>query len=284
MGTPSSVGVNDDLASSQAGISLRSTDDELSRWVDVEVASGTVVDAHGRLTGLELDGLQSGNDNLLVDEFVHFFHGGSDHLFSSVGPTVVLSALLLRALGLERLSVLSGDDNGVDLERSDGSIAVLLVLNGDLSLSVGAQPPQGSVLADIGEDLSQLGGHHVGQGHAVLGLIGGVAKHDSLVSSTHIQFGLSHVNASRNIGGLLVDAHQDLAGVAAQSLGIDRTKIVNERVESDLTDLLADDSFVVDLSGSGNLSKDHHHVVLGGSLAGNLGVRVGLQASIQDGI
>mmetsp|Transcript_10218 Transcript_10218/g.21084 ORF Transcript_10218/g.21084 Transcript_10218/m.21084 type:complete len:247 (+) Transcript_10218:79-819(+) len=67
MGTPSTVSINDNLTSGQTGITLGSTDDELSRGVDVKVACGTVVNAQGRVSTLELDALQSGLDDVFVD-------------------------------------------------------------------------------------------------------------------------------------------------------------------------------------------------------------------------
>jgi hypothetical protein len=63
MGNPSSVGMNNDIMSSKmTDISLRSTNDELSGWVDVKVVSLMVVKAHSRVTGLEFDEVQTGND------------------------------------------------------------------------------------------------------------------------------------------------------------------------------------------------------------------------------
>mmetsp|Transcript_10218 Transcript_10218/g.21085 ORF Transcript_10218/g.21085 Transcript_10218/m.21085 type:complete len:213 (+) Transcript_10218:928-1566(+) len=180
--------------------------------------------------------------------------------------------------------MLGRDDNGVDLDRGDGSIGMLRVFDGDLGLTVGAQPPQGTVLADICQTLSQLRGHHVGQRHAVFSFVTGVTKHDTLVTGTNIQFGLADVDSSGDIRGLLVDTDQNFAVVAVQTLGLDRAQIINERIESDFTDLFTDDGFVVDLSGSGDLTENHDHVVLGGSFAGDLGERIGLQTSIQNSI
>jgi len=284
VGTPSSVGVNDDLTSGEAGISLGSSNDEFSRGVDVEVAGFTIVDGKGGFTGLELDAFEGGLDDILVDEFVHFLHGGSDLFIALVLATVVLSGLFFGTLGLEGLGVLGGDDNGVDLDGSDGSIGVLLVLDGDLGLSIGTQPPKGTILSHIGQFLSELGGHHVGQRHELFGFVTGVTKHNTLITGTDIEVGLTDVDTSSDIGRLLVDADQNLASVARQTLGVDGTQIVYEGVESDFTDLFTDDGFIIDLSGGGNFTKDHDHVVLGGGFAGDLGERVGLQTGIEDGI
>jgi len=56
MGTPSSIRVNDDLAAGEASITLRTTDDELARRVDVQVGVAAI-EADCRLAVLQLDGL-----------------------------------------------------------------------------------------------------------------------------------------------------------------------------------------------------------------------------------
>lgn len=154
VGTPTTVRVDDDLTSGETGVALGSTDDELAGGVDVEVALVAVVDAEGWLSVLELDALERGDDDVLVDELVHLGHGGCDLFLACVGTTVVLAVLFLRALGLGRLSVLRRDDDGVDLQGRDGSIGVLFVLDGDLRLTVGTEPPERTVLTDVRQALS----------------------------------------------------------------------------------------------------------------------------------
>merc|ERR1712019_65429 len=53
-----------------------------------------------------------------------------------------------------------------ELAGLDGAILLLHVLNGDLGLAIGAQPPQLTALAHIGQGLAKAGGHGVGQWHA----------------------------------------------------------------------------------------------------------------------
>lgn len=256
VGTPTAVGVNDDLTAGEAGISLRSTDDELATGVDVEVAGGLVVDGEGGLAGLELDALEGLDDDVVVDELVHLGHGGGNLLLAGVGGAVVLAILLLGALGLGGLGVLGGDDDGVDLDGGDRSIGVLLVLDGDLGLAIGTEPPEGAILADIGELLAELGGKKVGEGHGRVGLVGGVAEHDTLITGTNIEVGLANVDAAGNVGGLLVDADKDLAGVAGETLGLDGAQIILEGVEANLADLSTDDLLVIEVGGGGDLTKD----------------------------
>mmetsp|Transcript_18288 Transcript_18288/g.25771 ORF Transcript_18288/g.25771 Transcript_18288/m.25771 type:complete len:271 (+) Transcript_18288:367-1179(+) len=166
VGTPSTVGINDNLTSGKTGISLGSTNDELSRGVDVEVAGFLVVDGKSTFSILEGDRFKSLDDNVVVDQVVHFLHGRSDLFLTGVGTTVVLTALFLGTLGIAGFSVLGGDDNSVDLGGFDGSIGVLLVLDGNLGLTIGTEPPEVSRLTDIGKLLSKLGGKQVGEGHA----------------------------------------------------------------------------------------------------------------------
>ena len=111
VGTPATVGVDDDLAASEAGVTVRATDDEAARGV--EVVDGVVV-KHGSV------------DNLL------------DH---------VLVEVLLDLLVGDLVIVLRGDDDGVDAERLEDAVG-LLVLHSDLGLAVGADPCAGAVLAD----------------------------------------------------------------------------------------------------------------------------------------
>jgi hypothetical protein len=219
-----------------------------------------------------------------MNELVHFSHGRGDLLLTSVGATVVLAILLNGTLGLSRLSMLGGDKNGVDLGRGDRSISMLVVGNGNLGLTIGTEPPESSILADISELLSKLVSKKMGQRHAALSFIRGVTKHNTLVTSTNIKFVLSNVHTTGDIGGLLVDTDKDLAGIAGKSLGFHGGKIINKGGESDLTDLLTNDGFVVKLSGSGNLTENHNHVILGCGFAGNLGHRIGLEAGIKNGV
>jgi hypothetical protein len=219
-----------------------------------------------------------------MDELVHLSHGGSNLLLAGVGTTVVLSILLNGALGLSRLSVLGRDENSVDLGGNNRSIGELVIGDGDLGLSIGTKPPERSIFTNIGELLSELVGKEMGQRHAALGLIGGVSKHNTLVTGSNVKLVLSNVNSSSNIGRLLVDTNKNLASITRETLGLNGRKIVNERAESNLTNLIADNLLVVEMGGSGDLSKDHHHVVLRGGLTCDLGHGIGGKACVKDGI
>lgn len=239
VGAPTSVGVDDDLSAGEAGVAVGSTDDEAAGGVDV--VDGLLIEVLGGDDGL---------DDVLHD---------------------VLVNLLVGDVGL----VLGGDDDGVDAD-GDHAAVLLLVLDGDLGLTIGAQPLEGSVLANVGETLAEAGGEEVGEGHELGGLIGGVAEHDALVTSADLLDALVEVDALGDIGALLLDGDDDVAGVAVDAL-------VGGGV-ADVADGGADDVLEIDLGVGGDLTEDHDHAGLGGGLAGDLGLGVLGEAGVEDGI
>ena len=274
MSTPATVGVDDDLAASETGITLRTTNDELARRIDVQV-SVAAVQADGRLAILQLDLLKSALDHLLLNLLVHLLHAWGSHLSSLV------ALALLAAHGLQRLSVLSGNHHGVDLLWLNGAIRVLQVLNGHLGLAIWAQPPALTALANISQGLAQTRGHGVGQRHAVRCLIAGISKHDALVTGTHVQVLLVHMDAAGNVRALLVDAHQHFAALVAQSLAVHAGQVIHKAVKTDLCHDSSHNLVIVQLGLSGDLTCHHDHVVLGCSLASHLALGVHLEACIQ---
>ena len=239
VGAPTSVGVDDDLSAGEAGVTVGSADDEAAGGVDV--VDGLLIEVLGGDDGL---------DDVLHD---------------------VLVNLLVGDVGL----VLGGDDDGVDAD-GDHAAVLLLVLDGDLGLTIGAQPLEGSILANVGETLAEAGGEEVGEGHELGGLIGGVAEHDALVTSADLLDALVEVDALGNIGALLLDGDDDVAGVAVDAL-------VGGGVAG-VADGGADDVLEIDLGVGGDLTEDHDHAGLGGGLAGDLGLGVLGEAGVEDGI
>ena len=239
VGAPTSVGVDDDLSAGEAGVTVGSADDEAAGGVDVV-------------------------DGLLIEVL-----GGDDRLDDVLHD--VLVNLLVGDVGL----VLGGDDDGVDAD-GDHAAVLLLVLDGDLGLTIGAQPLEGSVLANVGETLAEAGGEEVGEGHELGGLIGGVAEHDALVTSADLLDALVEVDALGDIGALLLDGDDDVAGVAVDAL-------VGGGV-ADVADGGTDDVLEIDLGVGGDLTEDHDHAGLGGGLAGDLGLGVLGEAGVEDGI
>jgi len=277
VGTPATIGIDDNLSSSQAGISLWSTDDELAAWVDVQM--GVVTEQRQSCLTIFENGLfESLLDNLLYNKSVHLFHVRSCHLWSSVAST------LLGPNSLGRLGMLCGDDNSVDLLWLNRPIGLLEVLNGDLRLAVWAQPPELAAFANICQLLAQASGNEVCQRHAVLCLVTGIAKHDTLVTGTNIHFVLTDVDTTSNVRALLVDSDNDLAGGVTEALAVNTGHVIHEGVEANLLHDTTHNFIVVQLGLSGDLSSNHDHVVFRGSFASNFALWVCGEAGIQDGV
>ena len=180
----------------------------------------------------------------------------------------------LRRSGVENLfSVLGGDNNGIHTKRMMVCTTIFLVLDGDLSLRVrgGAKGRAPERRATAIAALS-LCARHNGQWHALLGLVGRIAKHDALISRTMV-LKASMVQSSCNVGRLLLDGNEDVAGLVIKALL--RVVVTN------LLDRVTDDFLVINLGLCGDLSKDHDHASLRGSLTRNLGGGILLKASVE---
>jgi len=187
----------------------------------------------------------------------------------------LLEDLLAKLLSGDVLGVLSGDDDGVDSEGNNGAV-VVLVLNGDLGLSVGAEPRERAVAAGSGHGSVELVGEEEGEGEELGGLIGGIAEHDTLITGTESLEAVVKVKTLGDIRRLLLNGDEKVAGLVVEALG--------GVIVTNVLDGVTDDLLVVDLSLGRDLTEDHDHASLGGSLASNLGHGVLGQAGIEDGI
>merc|ERR1711959_245264 len=115
MRTPATVCVDDNLATCEASISLGASNNELSRWINVKMGVITI-QGDCRLAVLQNDLLKALHNHILLDVLVHHLHGWCGHFW----PLVALT--FLGAHSLRRLSMLCGDDNGVNLEGLHGAI------------------------------------------------------------------------------------------------------------------------------------------------------------------
>ncbi|ETV94787.1 hypothetical protein H310_11742 [Aphanomyces invadans] len=235
VGTPTAVGINDDLATGQTSITVRATNDETARRVQV---------VHG-----------------LVIE-VLFRDDGENHVVHQVPVDLFVGHIR---------AVLGRDDNGVDT-LGDHAAIDLLVFDRDLGLAIGADPVNSAVFAHFGQLGTQLGRQDVGQGHQFGGFVGGIAEHDTLVTSTNV-FVLGTVDGSTNFRGLLFNRNNHVDGLVVQALG--------GVIVTDFLDGLADHFFVVDRATGGDFTEDHHHAGLGAGFACDTGVGVLCNASIQ---
>lgn len=257
VGTPTSVGVDNDLSAGQTSVTLRTTDNESAGRLNV--VDGSVVQEVGR------DDLV---DDLLLD-------------------------LLSEVLGGDLLGVLGGDDDGVDSQGDHGTGLVLLVLDGDLGLGVRSEPAHGTVSSGSGHGGVQLVGKHDGLGHQLGGLrrkrlgseirrklgetyfVGGITEHDTLVTCT-VVLQVTVVQTLGDIGRLLLNSNQDVTGLVVETL--------LRVVVTDLFDGVSDNGLEVDSGLGGDFTEDHDHTGLGGGLTGDLGVGVLGQTSVEDGI
>merc|ERR1719203_124743 len=112
------------------------------------------------------------------------------------------------------------------------------------------------------------------QWHAILGLVTGIPKHDSLVSSADIEIILANMNSSSNVRTLLVDTHQDFASLVTQALAVNAGEVIDIGVETNLRYNSPNCLLVVDLGLGRDLPCHHHHVILGCSLACHFALRI----------
>ena len=198
VGTPTTVGVNDDLTASETGVTLRTTDDEAAGGL--EVVDSAVIK---QLSGNDLA------DNLLLK-----------------GSTKLLSGDIVGVLG--------GDDDGVDAQRLDSTV-VVGVLNGNLGLGIREQPGDGAVNTGSLHSRVKLVGEEDSQGEELRGLISGIAEHDTLVTGTELLKSLLVVETLSDIGGLLLNGNQDVASLVVETL---LGRIVTDVLDSVTDDLL----------------------------------------------
>jgi hypothetical protein len=187
----------------------------------------------------------------------------------------LLLDLLAELLNGDVGRVLGGDNDGVNTERNDGTV-VVCVLDGDLGLGVGPEPRKGAVVAGIGHGLVKLVGKLDGERKVLGSLVGGISEHDTLVTGTKLLESLLVVKTLSNIGALLLNGNEDVASLVVETL--------LGRIVANVLDGVTDDLLVVNLCLGGDLAEDHDHAGLGGSLAGDLGERVLLEAGIEDGV
>jgi hypothetical protein len=171
--------------------------------------------------------------------------------------------------------VLSRDNDSVDTLRDNGTV-VVLVLDGDLGLGVGSEPGERTVAAGSGHGSVELMGEEESEGEELRGLVSGITEHDTLVTGTKLLKSLLVVETLGNIRGLLLNGDEQVAGLVVKALG--------GVIVTDVLDGVTDNLLVVELGLGGDLTEDHDHTGLGGSLASNLGEGVLPEAGIEDSV
>ena len=219
MAPHAAVGVDDDLAPREAGVTHGAAHDEAAGGVHVD---------HGIAPGDPL-GVHNRGDDLRHEVLADAVHG------------------------LDLGGVLGGDDDGLD-----GDGAVVLVADGHLRLAVRAKIRQGPVVADGGQALREAARQVMRHGHERRGLPRGVAEHHALVPRPDqvervggAVLGVEAlVHAGGDVGALLMDHVDDAAG-----LGIETE--LGARVP-DALDHAARDLLDVDVGLGADLAGDDH--------------------------
>ena len=234
MGSPAAVRVDNDLAARQAGVALGAANDEAARRV--EMVNGLVVEELG------------GDDRL-------------DDVLEELGADLLVGERGARGGAVHSLGVLGGNE-----ERrhalGDRLAVHLLVLDRHLRLAVGAEPLEDALVARLREAGGELGREQVREGVELLSLVGGIAEHEALVTSTEILIGLAEVNALGDIRRLLLDGNEHVAGFVVKAL--------RRVVESNGLHGIANNLLVVNNGRGGDLAENHNQTSLGGRLAGDL--------------
>ena len=246
------IGVDDDLAAGETGVTHRATDLEAAGGVDERAVGGGV--EVGALIG-ELR--QHGRDDVLLDV------GRQQVVEGDVG------------------GVLGGQHDGVE---PDGLVAV--VGDGDLGLAVGAQVGDLAGLADRGELLGEAVREEDRQRHQLGGVVARVAEHQALVAGTLLvervdatgAVLVGRVDALGDVGALLADRHLDAAGGAVEALGGGVVADAEHGVAHDLGDL--DVGLGRDLTGDVHESGGHHR--LDGDAAAGVLVEHGVEDRVGD--
>ena len=86
-----------------------------------------------------------------------------------------------------------------------------------LCFSVRPSPGHLSVSSQLGDFGVELVGQNDGQGHALLGLVSGVAEHEPLVPSSNVVFITVHVHPLGNVRTLLLQGDQHVAGLVVKA-------------------------------------------------------------------
>lgn len=198
--TPTTIGVNDDFTSSETSITMRSSDSERTRRI--QVVNGVCVQ-------------QVSGDDYLNDVLLEFL---SDVFVGNSG------------------SVLLRNEDSVDTERSN-ELTFLLVFNGHLHLSVGSHPWADVVNANGVETLDEAVAEHMSQGHEFFGFISSITNHETLITSTDVFVLLVDVHGGCDFVRLSVQCDHHSAVLVVETL---LNAVVADFLDSLADDLLVD--------------------------------------------
>ena len=186
MSTTTAVGVNNDFASCQARIAMRTTNDKFARWIHM------IFDAWGEKIP----------DILVVDFLHHPRNENLLHVLLDFREHLLVGLLLVeQQRWRHKLVVLRGNNDGVDAQR----LSIIAVLYRHLTLRVWAQVGHLLALAtNVSQGVQDMVTQIERQRQIVFRLIHGISKHHALVASALV-FRFLSLHATVDIATLLMD-------------------------------------------------------------------------------
>lgn len=172
--------------------------------------------------------------------------------------------------------MLCRDDNGVHPHRR-----TVPVFHRHLRFSVRSKIGQQSAPAHFRKAPGQIVGKVDGQGHEILGFIGGIAEHHALIAravakgTPDLCFEGS-IHTQGNVGGLAIQRYRHSDGIRVKSAP--RAGVPN------LANCVPHDGLNIHGAGSGNLAHDEHYAGGGGNLAGHPRRGVFGEDSVKNGV
>ena len=182
MWAPSTIGINNNLSACETCISSWSTNVKFTRWVD--------------------------------DDF-----GSVKHVFWDDFLDDFLCQNIVNLLVGNIWGMLGGDQDVVNSDWLEDTLILLLILNNNLGFAIRPQPWDSSIFSINGHLLADLICKHMGVWVKGFGipLIGGISKHESLITSSHIQLILGFVDSSSDVCILSMDINDNIAFIAIKT-------------------------------------------------------------------
>ena len=229
------VGIDDDLASGEAGVAVGAADNEFAGGVYIELESA--VEQMLKLCG-EL-GTCAGNEDSL------------DVARDGVEHTAVGCFLREVFAGKDKLVVL-GRDN--DCIYAHGAM-VLVIFDSHLTFRVGTEISHIHTLATyLGESHHERVAQGERKGYVEVGLVCGVAEHHALVAGALLE-GFLALNTTVDIGALLMHGQKDTARIAVEA---ELAAVVANFVDNAACGLLhVDIGVALDFTGNHDLTGGH---------------------------
>ena len=182
MWAPSTIGIDNNFSTGEAGVSSWTSYVKLARWVDNDLST---------------------NQHVLWYDLLDNFLGQN------------LGDLLVGNLW----GVLGRDQNIVNTDWLQDTLWLLLIFDNDLRFAIWSQPWDLAILSLDGHDLAKLVCKDVGvwvEGDGVP-LVGGVTEHETLITGAHIELILVSVDGSGNVGILSVHVDNDIALIGVET-------------------------------------------------------------------